>query len=210
MSIVQQAIEVSVPLHTAYEQLAAFESYPQFMTGVQEVRKVADDRTHWIMELGGERREFDAQITECLPDERVAWQATTGPALAETITLNPITDTRTRIVAELDADVRALMPSDAHAKETLNRRLKADLEGFKRHIERHAGMADLDGGALDADAAGMNAPTARLAADRGGHAFGSGPNSGAFGAAGATTSAPASPAMFGNRGRAGQPPDRLA
>jgi uncharacterized membrane protein len=190
MSIVQQAIEVSVPLHTAYEQLASFEDYPRFMTGVREVRKVADDRTHWIMELDGERREFDAQITECLPDERVAWHATTGPALAERITLDPIGDSRTRIIAELEADVQALMPSDEHAQESLGRRLKADLEGFKRHIENHAAPADAD---IDAEADGFGGP-----ADAG------------LRAAGEATATPASPAMFANRGRFGPPPDRLA
>ena len=90
MSMVQQAIEVSAPLHAVYEQLAAFENYPQFMSGVQEVTSIGDDQTHWVMEVDGKRREFDAQIIERSLDERVSWATMDGPLLAETITLRPI------------------------------------------------------------------------------------------------------------------------
>jgi carbon monoxide dehydrogenase subunit G len=171
MSTVQQAIEVSAPLHAVYEQLADLENYPQFMSGVEEVVQVSDDRTHWIMDLDGERREFDAQLIECSVDQRVAWRSTDGPTLAETITLRPMGETRTQVVAQLEADVAALMPSDRHAQETLTRRLKADLASFKALIEHDAAfMTGMPG------AAGMTMPTmssgsamtGMRAADRGG------------------------------------------
>ncbi|MDR7280506.1 SRPBCC family protein [Catenuloplanes atrovinosus] len=135
MSTVKQAIEVGAPLHAVYEQLSHFENYPQFMSGVQEVTQLSSTKTHWIMDLDGRRREFDAQITECRPDELVAWRATNGPAFSEVITLKPMTAERTQIIAQLDADVAALMPSDRHAQDSLSRRLKADLTSFKRLME---------------------------------------------------------------------------
>lgn len=124
--MVQQVIEVGAPLHTVYEQFAAFENYPRFMAGVERVTPVGADRTHWVMDLDGQRREFDAQITELALDERVAWSATDGPLLAETITLRPIGDSRTQVVAELEADT---------GEETLNRRLRDDLATFKSMCE---------------------------------------------------------------------------
>ena len=135
MSMVQQAVEIGAPLHAVYEQLATFENYPQFMTGVQRVTRTGDDRTHWIMDVEGHQREFDARITERTLDERVSWATTEGPLLAETITLRPMGETRTQIVAQLEADVAFLLPSDRHGQETLRRRLKADLDTFKGLIE---------------------------------------------------------------------------
>ncbi|HWH01126.1 MAG TPA: SRPBCC family protein [Pilimelia sp.] len=135
MNTIHQSVEVRVPVHAAYEQLADLESYPRFMTGVREVRQVSADVTHWVMELGGRRTEFDARITDCTLDKRVAWRATGPTRLAEAITLAPLGADRTRIVAELSADARALLPSDAHAEEALRRRLKADLDGLKRYLE---------------------------------------------------------------------------
>jgi carbon monoxide dehydrogenase subunit G len=138
MSMVQQAIEVSAPLHAVYEQLAAFENYPQFMSGVQEVTSIGEDQTHWVMEVDGKRREFDAQIIERSLDERVSWATMDGPLLAETITLRPMGETKTQVVAQLEADIAFLMPSDRHGQATLNRRLKNDLTTFKGLVESGA------------------------------------------------------------------------
>jgi hypothetical protein len=135
MSMVQQAIEVGAPLHTVYEQIATFENYPRFMTGVEEVTPLGGDKTHWVMDLDGRRREFDARITELSLDERVSWATTDGPLLSETITLRPMGETRTQVVAQLEADIAFLMPSDRHGRETLNRRLKDDLMTFKGLVE---------------------------------------------------------------------------
>jgi carbon monoxide dehydrogenase subunit G len=135
MSMVQQAVEVGAPLHAVYEQIAAFENYPRFMTGVQRVTRIGDNQTHWVMEVEGRRREFDAQITERSLNQRVSWATTEGPLLAETITLRPMGEARTQIVAQLEADVAFLLPSDRHGQQTLSRRLKADLNAFKGLIE---------------------------------------------------------------------------
>jgi carbon monoxide dehydrogenase subunit G len=135
MSLVQQTIEVTAPLHTVYEQLAAFENYPRFMTGVREVTPIGNDQTHWVMDVDGALREFDAQITERSLDERVAWSAVGGPVMAETITLRPLGETRTQVVAQLEADAAFLLPSDRHAQVSLTKRLRADLTTFKGLVE---------------------------------------------------------------------------
>ena len=134
MSMVQQAIEVSAPLHTVYEQLAAFENYPRFMTGVRQVTTTGSDQTHWIMDVDGKRREFDARFTERTLDERVSWSTMDG-LLAETLTLRPLGETKTQVVAQLEADIAFLMPSDRHGQASLTKRLKADLTSFKSLVE---------------------------------------------------------------------------
>jgi carbon monoxide dehydrogenase subunit G len=133
--MVQQAIEVGAPLHTVYEQLATFENYPRFMAGVQQVTPIGENQTHWVMELDGQRREFDAQIIERTLDQRVSWSTTDGPLLAETITLRPMGETRTQVVAQLEADAAFLLPTGRHGKDALHRRLKDDLTTFKGLVE---------------------------------------------------------------------------
>jgi Polyketide cyclase / dehydrase and lipid transport len=149
MSMVQQAIEVGAPLHTVYEQLAAFENYPRFMTGVQQVTCVGD-RTHWVLDVDGTRREFDATITERSLDRRVSWSTMEGPRLAETLTVRPVGETRTQVVAQLEADGAFLVPGDRHGQEALDRRLRADLATFKRLLEGGAGSKHPDRGARGA------------------------------------------------------------
>jgi uncharacterized protein YndB with AHSA1/START domain len=135
MSRVRQAIEISAPLHTVYEQLTTFENYPRFMSGVEQVTPLGNHRTHWVMDVDGKRREFDAEITELAFDKRVSWSTMDGPRLAETLTMRPLDERHTQLVAQLEADIAFLMPSDRHGQETLNRRLKADLTAFKGMVE---------------------------------------------------------------------------
>jgi carbon monoxide dehydrogenase subunit G len=167
MSMVQQAVEIGAPLHAVYEQLATFENYPQFMTGVQRVTRIGSDQTHWVMDVEGHRREFDAQITERSLDQRVAWATTEGPLLAETITLRPMGETRTQIVAQLEADVAFLLPSDRHGQQTLSRRLKADLNAFKGLIEAGK-LGDLTGASTKQFTGNPASPASVAARARGG------------------------------------------
>jgi carbon monoxide dehydrogenase subunit G len=167
MSMVQQAVEIGAPLHAVYEQLATFENYPQFMTGVQRVTRIGSDQTHWVMDVEGHRREFDAQITERSLDQRVAWATTEGPLLAETITLRPMGETRTQIVAQLEADVAFLLPSDRHGQQTLSRRLKADLNAFKGLIEAGR-LGDLSGASTKQFTGNPASPASVAARARGG------------------------------------------
>lgn len=166
MSIVQQAIEVGAPLHTVYEQLSTFENYPQFMHGVEKVTRVGNDQTHWVMDTDGHHREFDATITERSLDERVSWTTVDGPLVAETLTLRPLGETRTQVVAQLEADIAFLLPSDRHGQETLSKRLKSDLDTFKSLCE---------GGQLGSVAGSGPGASSKQLAGRSSTIFGSGP-----------------------------------
>src|SRR5215213_8974643 len=75
---VEKSIVVDVPERVAYDQWTQFEEFPQFMGGVSEVRQLDDTRLHWVAEIGGVKREWDATILEQVPDEKVAWAATSG------------------------------------------------------------------------------------------------------------------------------------
>ncbi|HKR50457.1 MAG TPA: SRPBCC family protein, partial [Pseudonocardiaceae bacterium] len=64
MSTITESIDVNVPIRVVYDQWTQFESYPQFMEGVEDIRQLGPDMTHWRMKIAGMEREFDAQITE--------------------------------------------------------------------------------------------------------------------------------------------------
>ncbi|GGM60626.1 SRPBCC family protein [Dactylosporangium sucinum] len=138
MSTARESIEVAVPARVAYEQLMHFENYPRFMSGVMSLAPIDDSTAHMVLDIGGNRAEFDARITESRPGEFLCWEATDGPQVIEALRLEPMADDMTRVIAELQIDARELMPAEEHAVEVLNRRLKADLKGFKRFCEEHA------------------------------------------------------------------------
>src|SRR3954466_5225533 len=94
---VQESVDVDVPIRVAYDQWTQFESFPQFMGGVERITQLDDTHTHWVTNVDGVKREFDAEITEQHPEERVAWTSTGGEAKhAGVVTFHKLDDATTR------------------------------------------------------------------------------------------------------------------
>jgi uncharacterized membrane protein len=132
---VEQAIEVNVPIGTAYNQWTQFEEFPRFMENVEEVTQLDDRRLHWVAEFGGERHEWDAEIVEQHPEERVAWRNIDGKDNACVVTFHKIDDATTRVAVQLDFVPEGLKERIGNALGAPDRRVKADLERFKEFIE---------------------------------------------------------------------------
>ena len=130
-----ETIDVDVPVTTAYDQWTQFETFPQFMDGVDEVVQITDTLTHWKISIAGVKREFDAEITEQHPDERVAWRSVGGTGHAGVVTFHKLTDTTCRVTLQLDTEPHGLVEKagDALGLTTLN--AKGDLKRFKKFIE---------------------------------------------------------------------------
>jgi uncharacterized membrane protein len=135
MSTIEQSIEVNVPLSTAYNQWTQFEEFPSFMEGVKEIRQLDDTHLHWVAELGGQRHEWDAEITEQKPDERVAWRNTDGKENAGVVTFHRIDDGTTRLMVQLDYVPEGVIEKLGDALGAADRRVKADLGRFKELVE---------------------------------------------------------------------------
>jgi uncharacterized membrane protein len=134
-SRVEESIEVDVPVRTAYNQWTQFEEFPQFMEGVESVQQIDDTHLLWTAEVAGEREEWQAEITEQLPDERVAWKATSGKENAGVVTFHRLSDTRTKVMVQLDFEAEGLKEKVGSALGADSRRVKGDLERFKEFIE---------------------------------------------------------------------------
>ena len=139
MSTITESVDVAVDVSTAYNQWTQFESFPQFMEGVDEIRQIDDTHIHWVTSIGGVTREFDATITEQRPDERVAWRSDEGPDHAGVITFHRLDGTTTRVTAQMDIDPEGFGESVADKLGILDRRVKSDMHRFKEFIESRGG-----------------------------------------------------------------------
>jgi uncharacterized membrane protein len=135
MSTIEHSIDVAVPVRTAYNQWTQFEEFPRFMEGVEEVRQLDDTHLHWRTKVGGRAKEFDAEITEQRPDERIAWNARQGAEQAGVVTFHRVDDDHTRIMLQLEAEPEGPVEKAGDALGVLKRRVKGDLERFKEMIE---------------------------------------------------------------------------
>jgi uncharacterized membrane protein len=135
MSTIERSIEVEVPVRTAYNQWTQFEDFPRFMEGVESVRQLDARHLHWVADIGGVRREWDAEITEQHPDERVAWRATSGTRNAGVVTFHRLDRDRTKIMLQLEVEPDGLVEQAGDRLGLVSRRASGDLERFKEFIE---------------------------------------------------------------------------
>ncbi|MFE7539317.1 SRPBCC family protein [Streptomyces platensis] len=141
MSTVKETVDVEVPVHTAYNQWTQFEEFPKFMEGVEKVTQLDDRHNRWTTQIGGVRREFDTEIIDQLPDDRIAWRTTTGDTQQKgLVSFQRLDETRTRVDLVMDIEPSGVAEKAADMSGTIERRVKGDMRRFKDYIE-HRGAA---------------------------------------------------------------------
>lgn len=135
MSTTEQSIDVDVPIKAVYEQWTQFESFPRFMNVIEEVRQVDDRHLHFRAKTLGVEREWDSEITEQHPEERVAWRNTSGATHAGVVTFHKLDDEKTRVTLQLDLEPEGFVEKAADATGFVDRAAKNDLKQFKDFIE---------------------------------------------------------------------------
>jgi len=128
MATIEKSIEVGVPVPVAYGQWTQFEEFPRFMSGVKEVRQIDDSHVHWVAEVGGETREWDAEIVEQEPDRVIAWRSTSGTSNAGRVAFEPV-ERGTRVTVEMEHEPEGM-------KERIGSFFGADEGQVEDHLER--------------------------------------------------------------------------
>ncbi|HEV2887268.1 MAG TPA: SRPBCC family protein [Jatrophihabitans sp.] len=135
MPSVTKSIDVSVPVRTAYNQWTQFESFPHFMGGVESITQIDDTHSHWVTKIGGVTREFDTEITEQHPDERVAWKSTDGTTHAGVVTFHRLGEGQSRVTVQIDWEAEGIVEKAGALVGVDDHQVKADLDRFKDYIE---------------------------------------------------------------------------
>ena len=131
-----ETVDVNVPVTVAYNQWTKFEEFPKFLNFVESITQVNDTLTEWKVRIGGVEREFEAQITEQHPDERVAWNSTGGQVdHGGVVTFHKLAENETRVTVQLDWEATGLMERAGAALGIDNLAIKKDLANFKEFIE---------------------------------------------------------------------------
>ena len=134
MSTVTKSVDVNVPIRAAYDQWTQFEEFPRFMESVKEVRQLDDTHLHWTAEIAGVTKEWDAEITEQHPEERVAWKSTSGAQNAGVVTFHRLDDDHTRVTLQMDVEPEGPIETIGDWAGVLDRQVEEDLDRFTKYI----------------------------------------------------------------------------
>ncbi len=135
MSRISETIDVAVPVKVAYDQWTQFESFPEFMDGVDQVVQVDDTTVDWTATIAGKTKQWRARITDQVPDTLIAWRSTEGARNDGRVEFESLGSNVTRVQLELDVEPEGPLESAGDALGLVEGRVKGDLERFKTFIE---------------------------------------------------------------------------
>lgn len=135
MSTVEQSIDIELPVRTVYDQWTQFEEFPKFMEGVEQVQQLDDTHLHWVAKVAGQQREWDAEITEQIPDERISWRSREGATNAGVVTFHRLDEGTTRVMLQLEFEPETVTEKVGDAVGLVKHRAKGDLARFRDYLE---------------------------------------------------------------------------
>ena len=136
MSTTQQSIEIDLPVSTVYNQWTQFEEFPQFMNGVESVTQLDDTRLHWVAQIAGARREWDAEIVDQQPDQRIAWRSIDGAGNGGIVTFQPTGEAATRVNLQMEFEPEGLAETVGDRLGFVSKQAEGDLKRFKSFVEQ--------------------------------------------------------------------------
>ena len=131
MERIQKSVYVDLPLQAVFNQWTQFEEFPLFMEGVKHVEQLDDKRLHWDVEIAGKPKEWNARITEQIPDQRIVWESEAGENTAGVVSFQADGPNRTQVNVELFYDPKGFVESAGDSIGIVSRRVENDLEHFK-------------------------------------------------------------------------------
>ena len=132
---VQQSIDVAVPLREAYNAWTQFEDWPQFMHRLDRVTQEDDSHLSFKTKIWGMSKEFQAEIVEQRPDDRIRWQVTEGVTHTGVVSFHRLSDRLTRVDVDISVNPGSLIEKAARGMRHVKRAVRADLARFKAHVE---------------------------------------------------------------------------
>jgi uncharacterized membrane protein len=154
MHTIEKSIEVNAPIETVYNQWTQFEEFPRFMKGVESVRQLDDKRLHFVATIAGKREEWDAEIIEQIPEQKISWRSISGVSNEGTVFFDKAANGRTRVRAAIAVDPDTMLERFGTAIGVPDARVKGDLERFKdfienRGVETGAWRGEIHGGKVE-------------------------------------------------------------
>ena len=158
---VEKSIEVDAPVNRVYNQWTQFEDFPKFMQGIEQVQQLDAKRLHWVAEIGGKRKEWDAEIFEQVPDQKIAWRSTSGAANAGIVSFQPVAANRTQVTVRMEYEPEGAIENLGVALGAVGTRIEGDLKRFRDFIqsriqETGAWRGEIHGGRVESTGDGTS------------------------------------------------------
>ncbi|HEX5057788.1 MAG TPA: SRPBCC family protein [Kofleriaceae bacterium] len=133
------SVTINRPVQEVYQAFRDFSRFPQFMDYLASVQELDRVRSRWVAKLPiGGTVEWDAEITDEMPNQRIAWQSVEGSRIktrGSVIFSTAPSRNSTEVRVEMQLGFTGKAPSTLLAKFFAKPQIKGDLRRFKQLVE---------------------------------------------------------------------------
>lgn len=134
--VIVETVEVDAPVEEVYAKWNDLESFPDFMSGVNKVEKVTHNLTRWDVSIAGIKHHFDAEITEQIPDYKMAWRTLDEWVHTGEVLFERVSDTVTEVTVRVSWQPENMIEKLGAALHLDGSQVATILKQFKKHVEK--------------------------------------------------------------------------
>ncbi|WP_225849726.1 SRPBCC family protein [Streptomyces sp. HPF1205] len=134
-TVILESVDIGVPVREAYDQWTQFQEFSGFAKGVRGVSTSDDTTSDWKFKIFWSSRSWRAQVTEQVPDRRIAWTAEGAKGTAGgVVTFHPLGENLTRVLLLIEYHPKGLFEKTGNIWRAQGRRARLDLKHFARFV----------------------------------------------------------------------------
>jgi Protein of unknown function (DUF2934)/Polyketide cyclase / dehydrase and lipid transport len=123
-------------MHRFERSTVCGEEFPRFMESVEEVRQDGPKSLFWKATIGGKDKQWEAEITEQVPDKRIAWVSVDGTRNTGEVTFESMELERTLITLTMEYEPEGFLEMAGDVLGIPSGQVEEDLKRFRDFIEQ--------------------------------------------------------------------------
>lgn len=131
----EKSLQIGRPIEEVFRAWSELDRLPDHLPVIDRVT-VQGKRSHWVMNVGGRRVEWDAKLTQRIPNQALGWKSLNGPKHTGRINFARLgNDTLVHVVMNYAPPAGAISSGVVEAYGRLEGFLEQALRDFKAALE---------------------------------------------------------------------------
>ena len=104
-----ETVDIEAPVAVAWALWSDVTRWPTFLSHVRLVERLDERRFAWQLQLPGVDKNFVAELTEVIAEDRIAWHTVEGVHHAGVVTFHRLSDTTSRVTLQIEYDPKGFI-----------------------------------------------------------------------------------------------------
>jgi uncharacterized membrane protein len=108
-SSIVETVDVNAPVAVSWKLWSDVTRWPEFLRHVDQVEALDGRHFTWRLSLPGADKHFTAELTEVVPEERIAWKTTEGVHHAGVVTFHRLSERASRVTLQIEYEPKGFV-----------------------------------------------------------------------------------------------------